>query len=271
MKPVAIVLGTYNRLACLQRAIASIRASVGAHPYCIVVCDGGSTDGTWRYLDSCRDVMMLHAGLDGAVKAFNAGFAWAVEQRFPYIMHLNDDAEIVTAADDPDYCSKHPIVDAIDVMEDDPTLGEVAFAIDLRGDWGFECINRAPYANFGIVRREAGMEVARTWDPAGEKWWNPIYRTYGADCEFGARMWQLGWTIYPCRSLRVHDVNHQDELRVANTGNNKNGDADLFWSRWRDVDLVKHVPPHIQQIVERRTPSARGRGRAPKPNPEYKR
>lgn len=265
MKPVAIVLGTYNRKALLLRAIASIRAAVGAHPYCIVVSDGGSTDGTRQYLLGCRDVVMLDGGLDGAVMAFNAGFGWAVEQNFPYVMHLNDDAEIMPAK------TGYPIALAIDILEGDPTIGEVAFEFDLRGAYGFEKVNGAPYANFGVVRREAGMAVAQVQgDPEGRQWWNPIYRTYGADCEFGCNLWRLGWHVYPARGLRVHDCNQQDALRAGNEGNNKNGDADLFWSRWRSVDLLRYVPPRLASYAANsvESPIAR-RGRQPKENPEY--
>ena len=269
-KRVAVVFGTYNRFQCLRRAIASTRAAVGEYPYQIIVADGGSTDGTCDYLAACHDVVMLPGDLSGAVKAFNEGFAYAVEHNFDYVMHLNDDAEVVTGADDPDHCPRYPIAAAVGVLEDAPAIGEVAFAFNLRGAWGFEKINGAPYANFGLIRREAGMAVARAQgDASGMRWWNPIYRTYGADCEFGARLWQLGWQVWPDRGLRVHDVNHQDALREANTSNNKHGDADLFWSRWLDVDLVQHVPGHIQQIVSPRVrPTPRGRVR--KPNPEYK-
>lgn len=277
MKSVAIVMGTYNRLACLQRAIASIRAAVGAHPYRIIIIDGGSSDGTHEYLlHPCWDVdLTIQRGpLTGAVRAFNLGFGAAVSQKFDYVMHLNDDAEIMTASTDPDYSCAHPIAAAIEVMEDNPKIGEVAFAFDLRGSYGFDRINDVPYANFGIVRLEAGMAVAREQgDPSGYNWWNPIYRTYGADSEFGANLWKLGWHIYCAHSLRVHDVNHQDALRAGNTTNNKNGDAELFWSRWRNVDLLKYAPRQVRYRMgvdkPNKLPTRRIR-REPKLNPEYK-
>lgn len=270
MKSVAIVLGTYNRLPCLMQAIASIRASVGAHPYLIVVSDGGSTDGTLDYLTFCRDVYVVRGGLDGAVRAFNKGFEIAVEYEFDYVMHLNDDAEILTMAHD-DECPLHPIGHAVDLLEAYPGIGEVAFELDLRGRWGFEKINGAPYANFGVIRREAGMAVARAQgDETGRAWWNPIYRTYGADCEFGAHLWRLGWHVHPARTLRVHDVNHQDDLREANTSDNKHGDGDLFWSRWRAVDLSAYVPAHIRAALGDVPIPPRRPGRRPGGNPEYK-
>lgn len=263
MKSVAIVLGTYNRLPCLQRAIASIRSAVGALPYTIIVSDGGSTDGTVPYLARCDDVVYLKGGLEGAVVAFNAGFGHAVDHEYDYVMHLNDDAEIVTAATD-ELAPRYPIAEAIELMERLPTIGEVAFELDLRGGWGWETINGVPYANFGVIRREAGMAVAREQgDPTGRLWWNPIYYTYGADCEFGANLWKLGWHIHPAKTLRVHDLNERDALRETNHADNKHGDSDQFWERWRAVDLMQYVPDHIKLhmglMAPRRTP--------PRPHP----
>lgn len=245
MKSVAIVLGTYNRLGSLQRAIASIRIAVGAHPYRIVISDGGSSDGTLPYLARCADVHCIDGGLEGAVVAFNRGFAWAVDQGFDYVMHLNDDAEIIAV--------KPPaIAAAIVLLETYPQIGEVAFEFDLRGDWGFDTVNGAPYANFGVVRREAGIAVAKAQgDPTGRAWWNPLYRTYGADSEFGCRLWQLGWWVYPARGLRVHDLQHQDALRAQNASHNRHGDSDKFWARYNHVDLRRLVSAPVRQILER--------------------
>jgi glycosyltransferase involved in cell wall biosynthesis len=255
MKTVAIVLGTFNRLNSLQRSIASVRAAVGAHPYEIIVVDGGSTDGTREYLAQCFDVKLIRqvGPLTGAVRAFNLGFEAAVERDYHYVMHLNDDAEIITKGTGPGHMIKDaPIADAIDLMEKDATIGEVAFEHDLRGKFNWEYVNGVPYANFGVVRREAGMAVAKAQgDHTGKAWWNPIYRTYGADTEFGVWLWKLGYRVLEGAGLRVHDMNEQDALRAANTGNNKNGDSDLFWSRWRDEDLLQHVKvPTRRQLLE---------------------
>lgn len=236
---VAIVFGTYNRKRLLERAIASVRAAVGDHPYVIIIVDGGSTDGTREYLAEQPDVAALHqeGPLTGAVGAFNLGFALAVEAGYDYVAHLNDDAEIVTPL---------AIERAIAILDADEKIGEVAFEFDLRGPWGFETVNGAVYANYGVIRCEAGMAVARMQgDPTGRAWWNPIYRTYGADTELGVWLWKLGWKVYPAIGLRVHDANAQDELRATNLADDPDRpDSRLFWSRWRNEKLpVTKIPP----------------------------
>lgn len=236
-----VVFGTFNRFPLLKKAIASVRqAVVSCGEYEIVVVDGGSTDGSreWLREQPCVKLIEQEGPLTGAVAAFNLGFGYCVDAGYDYVCHLNDDAEIIT--DD-------GIGRAIGVMIADQQVGEVAFEIDLRGDWAFEYINGVPYANFGVVRRDVGMAVARAQgDETGRNWWNPIYRTYGADTEFGVWVWKLGFRVFEGQGIRVHDANELDELRKGNAGGdgNKNGDSDLFWSRWKN----EHLLPYMRRV-----------------------
>lgn len=228
MTSAAIVFGTFNRRILLERAVMSVRNAVVKYPYRIIVVDGGSTDGSRDWLRRQTDVDLIEqeGPLTGAVKAFNLGFARTVDTNVNFVCHLNDDAEIVTP-----FAIDH----AIERMLRDARIGEVAFAYDLYGYYRVDHINGRPYANFGVIRREAGMAVAREQgDPTGRAWWNPIYKTYGADSEFGVQLWRLGWIVDPALELCVHDANEQDALREANEANNPDrADSKLFWDRWR--------------------------------------
>lgn len=226
---VAVVFGTYNRLEMLKRAVTSVRGAVGDLSYKMIIVDGGSTDGTKDWLRRQIDVELIEqeGPLTGAVRAFNLGFAAAVDGNYDFVAHLNDDAEIVTPG---------AIAIACAAMLADDKIGEVAFEFDLRGPWGFDHVNGALYANYGVIRREAGMAVARAQgDPAGRAWWNSIYRTYGADTEFGVWLWKLDWLVHYGVGLRVHDANAKDDLRKQNES--KNVDSALFWSRWKNEKL----------------------------------
>ncbi len=243
MTAVAVVLGTYNRLPLLRRAVASIRQAVGKHDHRIILVDGGSTDGTLEWIDPQSDITVIQqTELTGAVKAFNLGFGYAVDAGFDWIGHLNDDAEIITPL---------AIEKAIDLMQADPTIGEVAFEFNLWGPWHFDYVNKRAYANFGVIRREAGIAVAKKQgDPTGRNWWNPIYRHYGADSEFGVWLWKLGYRVHEGRGLRVNDLNARDELRRRNDEiNNRKPDGVLFWDRWRDENWVGCLPPLIDPPV----------------------
>jgi len=238
----AIVLGTYNRISLLKRAIQTMRAAVDDVPYEFVVVDGGSTDGSREWLAEQPDVVLIgqRGELTGAVRAFNLGFAYAVEAKYDFVAHMNDDVEALRAETE----VREPGIfkAAIRLLEADPRIGEVAFEMDLWNRWGFDVAHGKTYANFGVVRREAGMEVARAQgDPTGRAWWNPIYRTYAADTEFGCWLWKLGWTVHAAAGLRVHDVQPQDELRRKNNADPERPDSKLFYERWPDSNAL-HPP-----------------------------
>ncbi len=242
---VAIVLGTYNRLTNLRGAVESARRAVGDLKYEIIVSDGGSTDGSREWLAAQEDVVLFgqRGPLTGAVRAFNLGFGYAVDNAFDYVFHFNDDAEIV----------EHGIPAirrAAELMLEDSTIGEVAFQFDLRGSYAFEQVHGKIYGNFGLIRTIAGIEVAKAQgDTNGRLWWNPIYRTYGADTEFGCFLWKLGWRIHQGIGLCVHDLNTQDALRAVNEANNPSRtDSKLFWSRWQNAGSLNSVKKNVNWI-----------------------
>jgi glycosyltransferase involved in cell wall biosynthesis len=261
---VGIVFGTFNRIECVKACLRSIAWAEPTLDYEVVVIDGGSTDGTRECLrewNPTLHVIEQEGPLTGAVSAFNLGFGYCVDWGHEFVCHLNDDAELRTP---------FMITKAIELMRKSPRIGEVAFEHDLRGEWKFEHINGVPYANFGVIRREAGIAVAeKQGDPTGRAWWNPIYRTYGADTELGCWLWKLGWIVHEGKGLRVHDMQAQDALRVGNTQHNKNGDSDKFWARWKNERMVaesrraaRHRPERDKRIITR---SMRGRpGNTPK-------
>lgn len=229
----AVVLGTYNRLSLLQGAIASIRDDIkGAFPYVIIVVDGGSTDGSVEWLFGQPNIIIKcqKLPLTGAVRAFNEGFRTAVELNIPYVAHFNDDAM---------FASENTLANAIALLEQNPKFGEVAFAVNTwRHDYGFDYINGVPYANFGVVRLEAGVAVAKAQgDPRGYDWWDPSYFTYAADTQFGVWLWKLGWRVHPGIMLKVKDLKADDSLRVNNSGDRREKDGETFWNRWRDEAL----------------------------------
>lgn len=228
----AIVFGTYNRKELLLRAITSVRKAVGCLSYDIIVVDGGSTDGSREFLALQPDVVLIgqRGPLTGAVKAFNLGFTYAVDNSYEYVCHLNDDAEIIT---------ENGLEKAVRMLQADSKIGEVAFSFDLYGAWHHDHVNGKPYANFGVIRRETGIAVAKAQgDVSGRNWWNPIYRTYGADSEFGVWVWKLGWKVETTQEIKVHDVQAMDALRASNEASNPERlDSKLFWGRWRDEDF----------------------------------
>ncbi len=69
MSGISVVIPTFNRLWALPQAVDSCRSASGNVE--IVVVDDGSTDGTWDWLQTQRDVV--------AIRTENWGKDWAVE------------------------------------------------------------------------------------------------------------------------------------------------------------------------------------------------
>jgi predicted SAM-dependent methyltransferase len=224
---VAGVLGTYNRLPLLQTCLTSARAAAAGLKTIFIVVDGGSTDGTRAWLAEQTDVIMIgeRGPLRGAVRAFNRAFALAVQEEVDWIVLLNDDDELLGP--------EPAIVKAIDLMRVSAAIGAVAFETDLRGGWSCESYLDIPYCNKGVIRRTAGMAVARfQGDPSGQAWWSPDHLHYASDTEFGLGLWKLGYTVIRGVGLRVHDAVPEDELRAKNRAEYTT--AELFRRRWPD-------------------------------------
>lgn len=223
---VGIVFGTYQRLALLQRAVTSIRRSVGKLSYLIVAVDGGSTDGTREWLLEQPDVYPVFQDppLTGAVIAFNCGFKVLVDVGVRHVATFNDDDEFAG------HEGVREIERAVEMLRADPLAGGVAFEMNTRGAWQCEEWAGEPYGNTCLVRREVGMAVARAeGDPTGRAWWDRRFRTYAADTIFGIWVRRLGWKMLRGTGLRVFDRSHPDALHTANFNDYvKQGTANLF-------------------------------------------
>ena len=65
---VSVVLGSYNRKRFLKAAIQSIRNNGISVPYEIIVVDGGSTDGSLRWLIKQKDIINIVQHNRGSTK-----------------------------------------------------------------------------------------------------------------------------------------------------------------------------------------------------------
>ena len=219
-KDVAVVFGTFQRRVRLERCIKSIRQAVGGFlAYEIIVVDGGSRDGSVEWLAQQPDVVLIRQQLPltGAVKAFNLGFARAVDDGCPWVVQFNDDLTFGT---------DRAIERAVALMQADDEIGAVAFASDRYSPGSPSCswmrYHDKCYCNQGVFRREAGMAAARLiGDPTGRTWWNPAFLTYASDTILGLAIWRLGWRIHEANDLPIKDTfstdgGYDDPLRKRN-------------------------------------------------------
>jgi len=227
----AIVFGTYQRLPLLQRAVESFRIACGSLSRVFLIADGGSTDGSRAWMADQPDVEILEGGLDGAVRAFNIGYARAVDIGPEAVVTQNDD----NVAQAPPSIFER----AVEILRAEPAVGGVAFEMDTRRvGWVCEEWAGLPYGNTNCTRLEVGMAIARAQgDPTGKAWWDRRFKTYASDTVFGLWMNRLGWEMRRGVGLRVHDSGHPDEMKKRNVQDYcANGTADLFTAQFGRPD-----------------------------------
>ena len=92
---VSVIIPTYNRLWALPQTIESCR-----HSKCrteIVVVDDGSTDDTWSWLQTQKDVIAIKTDNWGQCWAQNAGFASSTGE---FVRFLDSDDWLLSGAND---------------------------------------------------------------------------------------------------------------------------------------------------------------------------
>lgn len=225
MKQVSVVSGTYNRLPYAKAFVESVRTSTRGLSYEIILVDGGSTDGTIEWARKQSDVVLIERGLlDGAVNAFNVGFAAA---RGRYVAIGNDDVEYVGST----------LKTAYDYLESHPDVGQVAFENIMPDNTPKHLRFKFDHA-FGYLYGQCCLTRRWLGDVAG--WWgNEGYYSYGGDTHLGMRIWELGWKVVPLKGCAIRDRLVQDDLRVrvhdaVGTHDGRNKDTQLFRSVWRN-------------------------------------
>jgi glycosyltransferase involved in cell wall biosynthesis len=92
---ISIIIPTWNRLWCLPQAIESCRQNVCSTE--IIVIDDGSTDGTWEWLQSQKDVISIRQPNWGKDWAVNKGLSVS---RGEFVRFLDSDDLLPAHAND---------------------------------------------------------------------------------------------------------------------------------------------------------------------------
>jgi len=219
---VSVVLGTYNRIELLQRCIESVRQACKEIAYEIVVCDGGSNDGTISWLKAQDDVVYIAGDLSGAVRAFNAA---ARVSRGQFVLAVNDDAELDPMA----------VTHGLRYF-DDPFVGQVALSFLEYGTWKLERVHGQIYANFALTR----MNIIRAAEVISGGMWATCYRTYGGDTELSCWVYRLGYKVVGAKDAKLHHREYIDDLRRKNVRTDK--ERIEFSRRWQHDALCFRGP-----------------------------
>jgi glycosyltransferase involved in cell wall biosynthesis len=246
---ISVVLGTYNRLPFLQRALTSIRAELASYAHEIFVIDGGSDDETLPWLMAQKDIITMVQHNRGEWQGtpldrrswgyfMNLGFKAANGQ---YVCMLSDDCLVVPGA------ITNGIVYFSRLREQGHKVGALAF---YWRDWsksesyhvGYTLGDKL-YVNHGMFLRSALQAVDYIDDET--------FFFYNADGDLCLKLWQQGYEVcvsphsfiehYPHANISVRSTNY---IRFKN-------DLKNYLAKWEGVfyDRKKNNCGHIEERV----------------------
>jgi GT2 family glycosyltransferase len=230
---VSVVLGTFERLGFLKLAIESVRKEISGIPHEIIVVDGGSADGTTRWLAAQRDIVTIIQHNRGEWRgtpierkswgyfmnlAFRSG-------RGKYICMVSDDCLVVPGA------IRNGIERFERRLDEGEKLGALAFYWrnwpEQKRYWVGTAIGGRIFVNHGLYLRTALEEVgfidAET------------FRFYHADADLALRLWQAGYVCEDSPDSFVEHYSHANvQVRKTNFERERS-DWDAYVDKWTGV------------------------------------
>lgn len=229
---VSVVIGSYQRNGFIQLAIDSIRADLLNINHEIIVIDGGSTDGSLKWLLAQKDIVTIvqhNRGLWNNMPIPKKSWGYFMNLGFKisqgkYICMLSDDC-IVTPKS---------IINGINLFEQTlkdsaGNVGAVAFywrnwpqqkEYVVGQTWGDKI-----FVNHGLYLNSALKEIGYI----DEK----NYAFYHADGDLCLRLWDAGYTcIDSPTSFIEHYVNPMEKTRVTNLTTQPD-DWETYTTRWK--------------------------------------
>jgi GT2 family glycosyltransferase len=223
---VSVVIGTYDRLRYLKATLESVRDELSGRPHEILVVDGGSSDGTIRWLTAQKDVVSIvqhNRGTWRGKEIQRRSWGYFMNLAFKaaqgrYVCMLSDDCLVTPGA----------IENGLRVAAGSPEAGAVAFywrdfPVDERYKVGVTFGGRL-FVNHGLYSRAALEEVGFIDEES--------YAFYHADGDLALRLAEAG---HPCVASEDSYVEHYADanpaVRASNLGRQR-ADWETYSARW---------------------------------------
>lgn len=230
---VSFVFGSYNRRSFLKKTLESIRDNGLTFPYEIIAVDGGSTDGSLKYLERQKDVITIIQHNRGVFRGrpierrswgyfMNLGFRAAQGK---YICMISDDCLLIPGS----------VANGVNLFEqllfEGKKVGAMAFYWrnwpDQKDYWVGTTLGDKLFVNHGLFKRQALQEVGWIDEDA--------YSFYHADGDLCLKLWQAGYAVVDCPKAFVEHFTHANvKVRQQNLKLQKK-DWQTYLNKWTGV------------------------------------
>jgi GT2 family glycosyltransferase len=230
---ISVVLGSYNRRRFLSAAIESVRDNGIEVPFEIIVVDGGSDDGSMKWLERQKDIVTIIQHNRGTFRGqpvyrrswghfMNLGFKCSQGK---YILMISDDSLLIPGS----VMSGYTLFE--DQLSSGRHIGAMAFYWrnwpDDEDYFVGKTLGGRLFVNHGLFLRQAVEQVG--WIDEDR------YDFYYADADLGLKLWNAGYEVIDCVDAFIeHFVHTNRQSRQANLTRGKR-DWAAFLSRWKGV------------------------------------
>jgi len=232
---VSIVLGTFNRLRFLKLTIDSIRRELQLSPFSheIIVVDGGSTDGTLKWLTKQKDIISIVQHNRGEWRSrpierrswgyfMNLGFKCAQGK---YVCMLSDDCLVVLGA----------IRKGIELFEERLATGEKVGAVafywrnwpEQKKYWVGLTLGNRMFVNHGLYLKDALEAVAYIDEET--------YFFYQADGDLCLKMWNKGYSCIESPDSYIEHYSHADLEIKGSDREKQQKDSSAYLRKWDGI------------------------------------
>ncbi len=225
---ISVVLGSYNRKNFLIKAIESVRSDINLLPYEIIVIDGGSDDGSIKYLQKQKDIISIIQHNRGTFRGedltrrswgyfMNLGFKIAQGK---YILMISDDCLLV----------KNTIESGVELFEKLLNKGERVGALAFYWrNWPDDNKYKVGLTLGDKMTVNHGMYLRTALDEVG---WidEKTYQFYHADGDLCLKLWKNGYQVLDCKSSFIEHFNHLKPNPISNKK-----DWNSYLKKWSGV------------------------------------
>lgn len=234
MIKISVVLGSYNRLNFLKSTINSVRNNNILFDFEIIVVDGGSTDGSLKWLIEQKDVITITQHNRGEFNGkkierkswgyfMNLGFKCASGK---YILMISDDCLML-----PDSIN-NGVNQFEKLINNGKKIGAIAFYWrnwpEMDNYWVGLAFGKI-FVNHGLYLREALIDV---------DWINESdYSFYHGDGDLSLKIWNKGYEIVDAEASFIEHFSHANlKVRKSNEETQKN-DWNTYYDKWFNIEF----------------------------------